>query len=333
MPRRSVWPSEGDLATSSPARLPLPPTRFSTTTGWPSASPSLGAMRRATMSGPPPGGIGTSRRMGLAGYWADVLPQTSAAKSAERRLRMISDRFEPIPRLADPVQVQLPYLEVLLARIDHRVFHVQLPGETLDRAPARVGMLDVRLFVQLEEFEIVVGKLEQFSPALPLQAEPAVLFHDAGAVAGDVRAFGAGVGDDAFQPMPVRHQAFPGDPGELRRGNGRRRADRAALQADSRSKFLEDFPVSPSAAMLVIGNHLFAACADDADTRVPVGAVGRDLELQHGIALARIEPVLHGEHARPALCHLFVKITRAPGEIVDQTVQPREHAFPGHVSL
>ncbi len=61
-------------------------------------------------------------------------------------------------------------MEVLLARIDYRVFHVQLLGETLDRAPAGVGMLDVGLFVQLEEFEIIVGKLEQFSPALPLQA-------------------------------------------------------------------------------------------------------------------------------------------------------------------
>src|SRR5258708_17251429 len=143
--------------------------------------------------------------------------------------RANSTHAEPVTRLAYPVQVQLRYLEVLLARIDYRVYHVQLVGETLDRAPARVGMLDVGLFVQLEEFEIIVGKLEQFSPALPLQAEPAVLFHDAGSVAGDVRAFGAGVGDDAFQPMPVRHQAFPADPGELRRGKGLRRPAFAPL--------------------------------------------------------------------------------------------------------
>src|ERR1700716_1358405 len=116
------------------------------------------------MSGPPPGGIGTSRRIGLAGYWADVLPQTSATRKAKSRRRTISARFQTVARLTDPVQIQLPHLEVLLAGIDPRVFHVQLFGETLDRAPPRVGMFDVRLFVQFEEFEVIVGKLEQFSP-------------------------------------------------------------------------------------------------------------------------------------------------------------------------
>src|SRR6267143_3849017 len=287
MPRSSVCPSDGDFATSSPARLPLPPTRFSTTTGWPSASVSLGAIRRATMSGPPPGGIGTSRRIGLAGYWADVLPQTStsAAKNATTRERMNSAPSQAIARLADPVQVQLPHLEVLLAGIDHGVFHVQLPGETLDRAPARVGMLDVRLLVQLEELELAIRQPEELPPSRPLQAEPAVFLHDAGAVAGDVRALGAGVGDDSLQPVPVRHEALPGDPGELRRGKGCCRADLAALQADSRSQFFQDLPVGPSAAVLVVGDHFFTACLDDADARVPIGAVGCDLELQHGIAL------------------------------------------------
>src|SRR6267154_5690207 len=147
-------------------------------------------MSRATMSGPPPGGIGTSRRMGREGYWAAALQLRSAENRTRSGRRTASVLSQPVARLADPVQVQLPYLEVLFAGIDHRVFHVQLFGETLDRAPARLGMFDVRLLVQLEEFEIVVGKLEQFSPALALQAEPAVPFHDAGAVAGDVRAFG-----------------------------------------------------------------------------------------------------------------------------------------------
>src|SRR5882672_6555174 len=241
-----------------------------------------------------------------------------------------SPRIQPVTRLADPVQIQLPYLEVPLAGIDHRVFHMQLPGETLDRAPARVGMLDVGLFVQLEEFEIVVGKLEQFPPTIPFQAEPAVLFHDAGAIAGDVRAFGAGVGDDALQPMPVRHQAFPGGPGELRGGDGRRRADLAALQADSRSQIFQDLPVGPAAAVLVVGDHLFAACFDDADARIPIGAVGRHFQLEHGIALARVEPVLHREYACTALRHLLAEIARAPGEIVNRPVQPCEYAFSSH---
>jgi len=37
-------------------------------------------------------------------------------------------------------------------------------------------MLDVRLFVQPEEFEIVLGELEQFSPAMALQAEQPCFF-------------------------------------------------------------------------------------------------------------------------------------------------------------
>src|SRR6266566_3761547 len=195
--------------------------------------------------------------------------------------RTFSTRTDRIPRLADPVQIHLPHLEVLLTGRDDGVFHVQLLGETLDRAPARVGMLDVCIFVQLEEFEIVVGEFEKLSPAMPLQAEPAVFLHDAGAVTGDVRALGAGVGDDSLQPVPVRHEALPGDPGELRRGKGCCRADLAALQTDSRSQFFQDLPVGPSAAVLVVGDHLFAACADDADARVPVGAVGSHFQLEH----------------------------------------------------
>src|SRR5712691_10982102 len=131
MPRSSVWPSAADFATNSPARLPLPPTRFSTTTGCPSASPSLGAMRCATMSGPPPGGIGTSRRIGFVGYWAATLQLRSAVNRTRSGRRMGSVPYQTIARFTDPVQVQLPHLEVLLACTDHVVFHVQPLGEAL----------------------------------------------------------------------------------------------------------------------------------------------------------------------------------------------------------
>src|SRR3979490_3273186 len=190
MPRSSVWPSEGDFATSSPARLPLPPTRFSTTTGWPAASPSLGAIRRATMSGPPPGGIGTSRRMGLVGYSAAALQLRTAETKTRSARRTDSAPSQPVAGLADAVRIHLPHGEILLAGRDDGVFHVHLLGEALDRAPARVGMLDVGFLVELEEFEIVVGEFEQLSPAMALQAEPAVFPHDAGAVAGNVRKHG-----------------------------------------------------------------------------------------------------------------------------------------------
>src|SRR6266581_9053000 len=215
------------------------------------------------------------------------------------RIARSFNAHQPVARRADAVEVQLPHLEVLLAGGDDRVFHVEFFCEALDRAPARVRMLDVGLLVQLEKFEIVAGQLEELPPALALKAEPAVPPHDAGAVAGYVGALGAGVGDDAFQPVAVSHKSFPRGPGELRGGNRRCGADLAALQADARSQVLQDPPVRAAAAVLVIGDDLLAAGADDADARLPVRAVGRDLELQHRVALSRIEPVLHGEHARP----------------------------------
>src|SRR5712691_10374846 len=81
---------------------------------------------------------------------------------------------EPVARRADAVEVQLPHLEVLFAGGDDRVLHVEYFREALDRAPARVGMLDVGLLVQLEEFQILIGELEELPPALALKAEPAV---------------------------------------------------------------------------------------------------------------------------------------------------------------
>src|SRR5258706_9151234 len=68
--------------------VPVLPTRFSTTTGWPSASASFGARSRATTSGPPPGGKPTSRRIGREGYCAAAPWQRSVASSATRRARM-----------------------------------------------------------------------------------------------------------------------------------------------------------------------------------------------------------------------------------------------------
>jgi len=47
--------------------IPAAPGRFSTTTSWPSASPSAGATVRAVMSTFPPGTNGTMMRIGLLG--------------------------------------------------------------------------------------------------------------------------------------------------------------------------------------------------------------------------------------------------------------------------
>src|SRR5262249_54318781 len=129
--------------------LPLPPTRFSTTTGCPSASESLGARMRPTRSGPPPGGKGTRRWIGRDGYCATA----PCARSARKRATALALP----PRLADAVQIHLPHLQIPLARSDHGVFHVEPLREALDRAPAGVRVRDVRLLVQLEELELVAG--------------------------------------------------------------------------------------------------------------------------------------------------------------------------------
>src|SRR5215831_3391713 len=101
--------------------LPLPPTRFSTTTGWPSDSESFGARMRPTRSGPPPGGKGTSRWMAREGYCATASQASSANTS--------TSALERIARLADAVQVHFPDAEVAFAGRHHGVLHVQLPRE------------------------------------------------------------------------------------------------------------------------------------------------------------------------------------------------------------
>src|SRR5712691_27511 len=84
---------------------------------------------------------------------------------------------QPIARRSDPIEVHLPDLEILLAGGDDGVLHVQLLREALDRAPARVRMLDVGRLVQLEELELAVRQPEEPAPAFVLQTEPAVLLH------------------------------------------------------------------------------------------------------------------------------------------------------------
>jgi hypothetical protein len=61
------------------------------TTGWPSAWPSGVEKMRAPTSAAPPGGKGTTRRIGLSGYWALAQKAASAAAmNATRRMRKSS---------------------------------------------------------------------------------------------------------------------------------------------------------------------------------------------------------------------------------------------------
>src|SRR5574343_857916 len=93
-----VWPSAGDLATAlAPIKAPAPGL-LSTTTGCPKAGASFSANTRAAMSGPPPGGKGTTRVMVLAGKaWACARPSgrpaaiqaLSAHRARWRRCKVI----------------------------------------------------------------------------------------------------------------------------------------------------------------------------------------------------------------------------------------------------
>src|SRR5262245_57431810 len=61
---------------------PAPP-RFSTSTCCPRFSDSAGTTLRVTMSVPPPGAAGTTRRIGRAGYWASAGEMRGAARSPQ----------------------------------------------------------------------------------------------------------------------------------------------------------------------------------------------------------------------------------------------------------
>ncbi len=63
----SVWPSAGAESTARAAAMPPPPALFSTTTRWPSFSPSFSATSREVVSPTPPGPKAMTKRMGWLG--------------------------------------------------------------------------------------------------------------------------------------------------------------------------------------------------------------------------------------------------------------------------
>src|SRR5687768_5984207 len=71
--------------------MPVAPGRLSTTTCWPSASPSFCERRRATRSVPPPGGNPTIMRIVLLGYCCAPAAdeRTAAHSSAAQRIAVI----------------------------------------------------------------------------------------------------------------------------------------------------------------------------------------------------------------------------------------------------
>src|SRR2546425_9045297 len=84
----SVWPSGGDFTTISVPIVPEAPGLFSTKNGWSQRACSLGASKRATMSGPAAGVNGTTIRTGrLESPCASANGETAAAASAHSTRR------------------------------------------------------------------------------------------------------------------------------------------------------------------------------------------------------------------------------------------------------
>src|SRR6266705_1261095 len=88
---------------------PSAPTLFSTTTGWPRVSESGCATMRVMTSAAPPGGNGTTMRMGLAGYCAAagiaMRPKTPAAARTRINICMVRIMFMlvlPLRFIASP---------------------------------------------------------------------------------------------------------------------------------------------------------------------------------------------------------------------------------------
>src|SRR6218665_331910 len=83
----NVWPSGAARATVLEPITPLAPVRLSTTTDWPHGSDTRCAIRRPTMSVPPPAEYGTTSVTALLGYLApcaNALPPVQTAASHDR---------------------------------------------------------------------------------------------------------------------------------------------------------------------------------------------------------------------------------------------------------
>src|SRR5213079_547156 len=103
----------------------------------------------------------------------------------------------------------------------------------------------------------------QFPPAIALHAEPALLADEADPIAGHVHALGARVGDEAFEPVAVAHEAVPGVPAHQRRRQRLGCADLVEAQADASAELFEDLPVRPTSPVRVVGDDFLGAGGDE----------------------------------------------------------------------
>src|SRR6185312_7485380 len=235
--------------------------------------------------------------------------------------------------IADAMPVELPDPQIDLASMDDFVLHVEAFGVLGDRLPGEVGVVDIRDLVHMPESELLLIETEALLPALALRPGIAVLARSAAAIARDIRALGASIGDNALEPVTARHQPFPRRPGHLGRRQRLGADDFLARHADGDAELGEDFPMRFAAAEFIVGDDLLAAGLDDFELRVPIRDVGGDLQLQHRVALARVEPVLLDEGARPSRGDVLALEAVALAISVHHLVHALQNLFRAHRAL
>src|SRR4051812_10797313 len=129
--------------------LPPAPARFSITTAWPSAVESRSPTRRAKMSVDPPGAKGTTRRMGLDGYFS--CPKTASTTTKKLAMPRIQRIAKSVPEEVEGKNEQ-ENRQARPERHPRRLVDVVLGG-VQHAAPARRR----RLLAQAEEREARFG--------------------------------------------------------------------------------------------------------------------------------------------------------------------------------
>lgn len=112
----SVWPSGLARATCWLPMLPLAPTTFSTTTGWPRRAESRSATKRAMMSGPVPGVKGTMIFTG----WSGQAKAVRMAAGAAIRTETTGSSWRR--RMAGIQSVGLPFVDTTNTRFTFYLF-------------------------------------------------------------------------------------------------------------------------------------------------------------------------------------------------------------------
>jgi len=81
----------------------------------------------------------------------------------------------------------------------------------------------------------------------------------------------------------------------------------------------------PATAVLVVGDDLLGTSTNDAQSYIPIRAIGGDAQLEDRISVPGILTMLEDEHRGAAARYRLVEETRAPDEGIDFGVEPRDH--------